>query len=273
MTETLQPGAELAGYRIDSLVGRGGMGSVYLAEHRGLRRKVALKVLAPELAADRGFRERFVRESQLAASLEHPNVVPIYDAAEAGGVLFIAMRYIAGKDLKATLEREGRLSEERVARVISAVAAALDAAHAAGLIHRDVKPANVLIGTDGHVYLTDFGIAKAASGAALTKTGSFVGTVDYCSPEQIEGRPLSAAADEYALACLAFECLTGRTPFARDSEAAMMHAHLVDPPPSARALRPELRAGLDAVLARGLAKDLGSDSQAPGRSRKRSGAS
>ncbi len=186
VTVVLQPGAEVASYRIESIVGRGGMGIVYLAIQQRLGRRVALKVLAPELAEDDEFRERFMRESEVAASLEHPNVLPVYDAGEASGVLYLAMRYVDGQDLHAFLLQEVTLSPQRTVEVMSQVAGALDAAHRAGLVHRDVKPANILLAGDGHVYLSDFGIAKRIATTGLTRTGSFLGSVDYCAPEQIE---------------------------------------------------------------------------------------
>src|SRR5262245_27681025 len=220
-------GTELAGYRIEGLVGRGGMGVVYRAMQKRLERQVALKVLAPELAHDTGFRERFERESHLAASIDHPNIIPIYEAGEAEGVLFIAMRYVEGIDLKARLERDQRLGPDFTLNMLGQVAAALDTAHAKGLIHRDIKPGNIVIasGIDAHgsdhVYLTDFGIAKhAASRAGLTRTGHFVGTLDYAAPEQIEGRTLDGRTDVYALGCVLYQCLTGKLPFERDSEVA-----------------------------------------------------
>src|SRR6266498_2546607 len=248
-------GTELAGYRIESVIGRGGMGVVYVADHLRLKRKAALKVLAPELASDERFRERFVIESELAASLEHPNIVPIYDAGEADGLLYIAMRLIEGRDLKTLIEREGSLDPDRTVSLISQVASALDAAHAKGLIHRDVKPANVLIGGTDHAYLTDFGLTKRPDQTTgLTKTGQFLGSVDYAAPEQFEGKPLDARTDVYSLACVAYECLTGEVPFRRDQEAAVMYAHLRDAPPRASASRPDLPPDLDGAISRGMAK-------------------
>jgi serine/threonine protein kinase len=248
-------GTEVGGYRIESVIGRGGMGVVYLADHLRLKRKVALKLLAPELAQDELFRERFVRESELAASLEHPNIVPIYDAGEAEGLLYIAMRFVEGTDLKNLIEREGPLRPDRAATIIEQVAAALDAAHGKGLIHRDVKPANVLLDRADHAYLTDFGLTKRPDQTTgLTKTGQFMGSVDYAAPEQFEGKPLDGRTDVYSLGCVAFECLTGRVPYSRETEAAVMFAHIKDPAPMPSAIRPELGAGLDAVLSRAMAK-------------------
>jgi serine/threonine protein kinase len=260
-TETTRIGTVLAGYRVESLLGRGGMSVVYLAEHIRLGRKVALKVLAPALAQDVSFRERFIRESQRAAELDHPNVIPIYDAGEVEqvegtGVLYIAMRYVRGSDLKSMILREGPLSVGRTLFILDQAASALDAAHDRDLIHRDVKPANILVAeASDHVYLTDFGVVKhTAASRGMTATGIFVGTVDYSAPEQIEGIPLDRRADVYALGCVLYECLTGRPPFDRDSELAVMHGHLTAPPPRVTEAQPDLPRGLDRVIATALAK-------------------
>ncbi|MFN2469934.1 MAG: protein kinase [Gaiellaceae bacterium] len=253
MTSGPHVGAELAGYRIQELIGRGGMGVVYRAEQVSLGRQVALKLLAPELAADASFRDRFLRESRLAASLDHPNVIPIYDAGEAEGQLYLAMRYVEGEDLESALVREGRLDDERSLSVLEAVARALDAAHTRGLVHRDVKPANVLISGE-IVYLTDFGLTKTvADETRLTSTGQFMGSVDYVAPEQIEGKALDGRADVYALACMAYRLLTGRLPYEHEQDVAVIYAHLAEDPPMLSALRSELAAA-DAVLASALAK-------------------
>ncbi|MFL5799535.1 MAG: serine/threonine-protein kinase [Actinomycetota bacterium] len=254
-------GTELAGYRIESLLGRGGMSVVYVAEDLRLKRKAALKVLAPELAMDETFRERFIAESELAAGLDHPNVIPIFEAGDAGGVLFIAMRYVKSTDLKALIKREGRLQPDRAMSIVGQAASALDAAHAQGLVHRDVKPANILVaegqgpaGTD-HVYLADFGLTKRArQRTGLTRTGQFVGTVDYVAPEQIEGKEIDGRTDEYALACVLYECLAGESPYPKDDETAVLIAHLMDPVPSIRSVRPELPPALDDVIRAGMAK-------------------
>ena len=253
-------GTDLGPYRIERVLGRGGMGIVYLAEHGRLGRKVALKIVAPEYSDDARLRARFVRESRMAAALDHPNVLPIYEADEAEGVLFIAMRLVEGADL-ATRLGEGPLAPRETVHLLAQVAAALDAAHARGLIHRDVKPANVLIASGGgvdsadHAYLADFGLTKrGGSESSLTAVGAFAGTLGYIAPEQVEGREVDGRADQYSLACLAFECLTGRVPFERDSDIAVAMAHLRDAPPSAVALRPELPGAVDSVLARGMAK-------------------
>src|SRR4051794_5179428 len=212
-------GEAIGGFRIGSLLGRGGMGAVYLATHERLQRKVALKVLVPELAADAAFRERFIRESQLAALLEHPNVIPIYDADEVDGVLYLAMRYVEGSDLRTVLDDKGMLAPPRTVAIVEQVAAALDAAHGAALVHRDVKPANILLAQPGsQVYLSDFGLAKQRDAAGLTRTGTFMGSVDYCAPEQIEGLPVDGRADIYALGSVLHHCLAGQPPYPRDSE-------------------------------------------------------
>jgi streptogramin lyase/predicted Ser/Thr protein kinase len=249
-------GTELAGYRIQSVVGKGGMSVVYLAEHERLHRKAALKVLAPELAENESFRDRFLRESEIAAQLDHENVIPIFDAGEADGVLYIAMRYVEGTDLRERLKRDGALEPVRALAILAQVAGALDAAHGRGLVHRDVKPANVLLAGSEHVYLADFGLSKQASSiSGLTATGQFVGTVDYVAPEQIQGDSVDARADEYALGCVLYECLTGETPFPRSSSIAVLWAHVEDEPPSLVATRPELPEALDAVMKRALAKN------------------
>jgi tRNA A-37 threonylcarbamoyl transferase component Bud32 len=247
-------GTVIAGYRIEERVGRGGMSVVYRADHIRLKRKVALKLLAPELAEDDAFRERFLRESELAASLDHPNVVPIYDAGETDGLLYIAMRYVDGTDLKELLRADGALPPPRAVGLAAQVASALDAAHERGLVHRDVKPSNVLLtGRPGkeHCYLADFGLSTSASDrSALADPRQIVGTIDYVAPEQIRGDEVSGRADVYSLACLLYECLTGQVPFRRASDVARVYAHLEEPPPAA-GLNPEL----DAALERGMTKD------------------
>jgi WD40 repeat protein/tRNA A-37 threonylcarbamoyl transferase component Bud32 len=256
-----QVGTELAGYRIESLLGRGGMSVVYLAEDLRLKRRVALKLLAAGLAEDESFRDRFLRESELAASLDHPNIVPIYEAGTTEDLLFIAMRYVEGRDLKERIRRH-RLDPADAARILGQVASALDAAHARGLVHRDVKPSNLLLDTgarpDGsdHVYLADFGLTKRVSEeTGIADDGHLMGTIDYVAPEQIAGEEIDGRADLYSLGCVLYECLVGRPPFRGDSDVAVVFAHLeIEPsPPSAQ--RPELPAALDAVIARALAKD------------------
>jgi YVTN family beta-propeller protein len=257
--EDLRIGSDLAGYRVVSVLGRGGMSVVYLAEDLRLKRRVALKLLAPALAADQGFRERFLAESELAASIDHPNIVPVYEAGEADGRLFIAMRYVEGEDLAQRL-RGGRLEPAEAVGLVGQVAAALDAAHAHGLVHRDVKPSNALIApaaaADGgdHVYLADFGLTVTSRDGALAAEAGLAGTVDYVAPEQIQGERVTDRADVYALGCVLYECLVGRPPFAGPSEVATIYAHLEEEPPSASEHQSELPKAIDAVLARALAK-------------------
>jgi serine/threonine protein kinase len=242
-----------AGFRIERELGRGGMGVVYLAEHVHLGRRVALKFLGPGLSESGDFRERFVRESRLAASLQHPHIVTVYDAGESEGQLYIAMQYVEGTDLATLLAAEGALAPGRAVDIVEQVAGALDVAHAEGLVHRDVKPANVLMRGE-HAYLTDFGLTKRTTSAtSLTQTGQFVGTAQYIAPEQIMGEAVDGRADLYALGCILFHCLTGAPPFERDNSVAVIYAHLNDPPPSASALRPELPAAIDAVITHAMA--------------------
>jgi len=247
----------MGAYLLGEVLGRGGMGVVYRARHVHLGREAAVKVLAPEFAGFGDFRGRFLRESRLAASLDHPNVITVYDAGDFEGTLYIAMRYVEGTDLAKFLGEQGPLAPATAFSMLDQVGAALDAAHRVRLIHRDVKPANVLLAS-GHCYLTDFGLTKRASAteasAALTRTGQFLGTVAYAAPEQIEGRELDGRADIYALACMLHECLTGARPFPRESEPAIIYAHLRDSPPRPAELRPELPRAIDDVVARGMAK-------------------
>jgi serine/threonine-protein kinase len=260
----LAAGSQIAGYQIEEQIGRGGMAVVYRAFDPRLGRSVALKILAPELARDAAFRERFGREMRAAAAVDHPHIVPVFDAGEATGILFIAMRYVAGQDLRTLLDRERMLPPARVAHIVSQVASALDEAHARGLVHRDVKPGNMLIGTvagsgqPDHVYLSDFGLSKQSlSSTSLTATGQFLGTLDYMAPEQVEGRPIDGRADLYALACSAFEMLAGTPPFKRDEGVAVLWAQLSAPTPSLQAIRPELPSAVDQVMGRALAKSPG----------------
>jgi serine/threonine protein kinase len=242
-------GDEFGPYKIESVLGRGGMGTVYLATHTRLERRVALKVITPDLADDPDFRARFLRESQLAASLDHPHVIPIYDADEIDGVLYLAMRYVDGPSLQALIRESGPMSRGETLRIAEQIGGALDAAHAAELIHRDLKPANILLTeAERHAYLCDFGLAKRTSSRGMTHAGSFLGTVDYCSPEQIRGEPLDGRADVYSFGCVLYHCLSGEPPYARESEVAVLQAHLNEPPPL---LSPDL----DGVFARGMAKD------------------
>ena len=256
MVDDTRVGTELGGYRIERVIGRGGMSVVYLAEHVRLGRRVALKLLATELADSERFRDRFLRESKLAASIDHPNIIPIYDADEADGTLFIAMRYVEGTDLKELIRSEGRLDAGRTAAIVGQVASALDAAHALGLVHRDVKPSNVLLTPDDHVYVSDFGLTKRAlSVSGLTATGQLVGTIDYVAPEHIKGDAVDRRADVYSLGCMVFECLSGHAPYPRDLEVGVLWAHVEEPPPSVTQERPDLPPEVDAVVASAMAKD------------------
>jgi Protein kinase domain/WD domain, G-beta repeat len=252
------PGSRVAGYRLEEQVGAGGMAVVYRARDERLGRLVALKIMAPAMAADTMFRQRFTRESRAAATVDHPHIIPVYEAGEGGGVLFIAMRFVSGGDVGSQLRREGPLQSARAASIISPVASALDAAHAAGLVHRDVKPANMLLdthpGRPDHVYLSDFGLSKGVQSARLTASGQFLGTPDYIAPEQIEGLPVDGRADQYALACVAFELLTKTAIFDRNEGWATVWAHLNSPPPPVTSIRPDLSAAVDQVLARALEK-------------------
>jgi serine/threonine-protein kinase len=248
-------GTVIAGYRIEERIGRGGMGVVYRAEHINLQRRAAIKIIAPDLAESTGFRERFTREARIAAALQHPNIVTVYDAGEVDGTLYLAMQYIEGEDLAAVLMREGRLRPYRAIDVCRQVASALDAAHAMGLIHRDVKPANVLI--EGRTaFLTDFGLTKRLDGtqAQITRVGDVVGTIHYVAPEQIEGREVSARSDVYSLGCLLYHCLSGQVPFARENDLAVIYAHLSEEPAKLVDARPDLPEGLDAVVAKAMDK-------------------
>ncbi|HLL87406.1 MAG TPA: protein kinase [Thermoleophilaceae bacterium] len=255
----LSPGAEFAGYRIEDVAGRGGMGVVYRARQRRPSRVVALKVIAPDLARDPQFRQRFERESQMAAQIEHPHVIPLYGVGEEDGFLYIVTRFVRGTDLRGKISAAGKLEPPVAARIVDQVADALDSAHDDGLIHRDVKPANVLIEErrrGEHAYLTDFGLAKqAASRSGVTAMGHFVGTIDYMAPEQFEARSLDARADVYSLGCVLFEALTGRIPYPLDGEPAKMFAHMRAPAPSVSEVAPSVPPELDEVVARALAKD------------------
>jgi serine/threonine-protein kinase len=236
------------------------MATVLRARDEALGRTVALKILAPARAGDAEFRERFVRESRAVAAVDHPHIIPVYAAGEASGVLYLAMRYVTGGDLRSVVVREGPLPGDRAVALLTPVASALDAAHAAGLVHRDVKPANILVdrspGRPEHPYLSDFGLAKgSASSTGLTGTGQFLGTPDYAAPEQISGGPPRPQTDQYALACVTHSILTGQLPFPRDEPMAALWAHVHEPPPSLTASRPDLPTAADRVLARALAKD------------------
>ncbi len=247
------PGDVFVDYRIEGLAGHGGMGVVYRATQLGLERTVALKVITPALADDEDFRRRFVAESKAAAAVEHPNVIPVYYAGEVEGVLFIVMRYVDGPDLRALVRAEDSLDPERAAHIVAQLGGALDAAHRHGLVHRDVKPANVLLGDDDHAYLTDFGLTKAATTTdhgGLSRAGGWVGTLGYVAPEQIRGERIDARTDVYALGCVLVYALTGTAPYSGDSDEATLWAHLNAPPPS-ESVPPEF----EGVVARALAKD------------------
>src|SRR6478672_2891048 len=252
----LTAGSRVAGYRLEKLVGVGGMAAVYRARDERLGRVVALKLLA----GDEVVRKRFVREARAVAAVDHPHIIPVYEAGEAEGVLFIAMRFVAGDDLRVVVSREGALRPRRAAAFISPVASALDAAHDAGLVHRDVKPANMLVdvgpGRPEHVYLSDFGVARGVmSSSGLTRAGQFLGTPDYAAPEQISGRDVDGRADQYALACVAYTLLSGTVLFRREVPMAVLYAHLSMPPPRLTAARPELPDAVNQVLAQALAKE------------------
>jgi serine/threonine-protein kinase len=255
------PGSRVAGYLLEEQIGQGGMAVVFRAHDERLDRTVALKILAPTLAADEAFRQRFIRESRAAAAVDDPHIIPVFEAGEASGVLFIAMRYVRGGDVRSLVGELSRVPPGRVAEIVSQVASALDAAHGRGLVHRDVKPANMLldassgVGRPDHVYLSDFGLSKASlQTSGLTGTGTFLGTLDYISPEQIEGKPVDGRADEYALACAAFELLTGVPPFQREEAMAVMYAQLSEQPPPLSSRRRDLGYAADAVFAKALAK-------------------
>jgi non-specific serine/threonine protein kinase len=253
---TLRPGTEVAGYRIDALLGRGGMGEVYRASHARLDRPVALKLLPAAMAEDAGSRERFLAESRFAASLDHPHIVPIYEIGEHDGRPFIAMRFVDGSDLAALLARDGPLEPERAIRLLAGIADALDTAHERGLVHRDVKPENILVAASPrgeHAYLADFGLGKRLGSGGQTMAGQLLGSVDYAAPEQIEGGPSDGSVDIYALAGVLYACLTTRPPFPSESAMATLWAHINAAPPRVSDARPEA-APFDAVIARGLAK-------------------
>ena len=255
-------GTEVAGYRIVEQVGSGGMGVVYRAEETGLGgRPVALKLLPPALAGDPDFRARFLREMRVAAAIDHPNIVPIYRAGEDRGLLYLAMRYVHASDLRRVLEAEGRLDPGRTLAILDQVARALDAAHARGLVHRDVKPGNILLappvidGDPEHVYLVDFGLARSDSDdRSIGGPGSFLGTPRYAAPEQAAGRPVDGRADGYALGCVLYECLTGQPPFPEGSGEAVLLAHLESPPPQVTTVRPDLPPAINQVITQAMAK-------------------
>jgi tRNA A-37 threonylcarbamoyl transferase component Bud32 len=265
----VSPGDKVAGYLLEEQIGQGGMAVVYRAYDERLDRRVALKVLAPSLAADNAFRTRFIRESRAAATVEHPHIIPVYDAGDAGGCLFISMRYVQGGDVRSLLADGKAVPPARAWNIINQVASALDAAHTHNLVHRDVKPANMLI--DGsikdtgngpnatgpvteHIYLSDFGISKQTVASNLTNTGQFVGTLDYIAPEQIEGQGIDGRADQYSLACAAFELLCGAPPFTGPNIFALINSHLSEQPPSVTKHQPALPPSVDRVLGKAMDK-------------------
>lgn len=258
-------GSVVAGYTIESVLGHGGMGIVYLARQRSPDRRLALKLINPAFADDESFRQHFLREATAAAAIDHPHILPVYDAGEADGVLFIAMRLVDGEDLRAILRAPDPMPLERIATIVGQIGEALDAAHARGLVHRDVKPGNVLVASKAEpadpdfCYLTDFGVSAwmTSSAATMTSAGQMVGSANYAAPEQIEARSVRAGADLYSLGCVLYECLTGRAPFAGRSPAATLYAQLHDEPPPPSSLRPDLSTAVDAVVARALRKESG----------------
>src|SRR5262245_58947914 len=261
VTDRLEVGQEIGGYAVTGRLGEGGMGAVYLAERRGSGGQAALKLLLAEMAGDEEFRRRFVRESEYASSLNHPNIVHVYEFGESNGITYMAMEYVPGHDLTVELA-QGRLTPERTLAILEQVASALDTVHATGLFHRDVKPANILVGSDEETgalrsRLTDFGLSKhpTQDSSPLTSAGFFVGTSQYVAPEQILAKELDHRVDVYSLGCLLFECLAGETPFKRPREEQVLHAHLQDPPPALTAVRPDLTPAIDAVIEKALAKE------------------
>ena len=259
MRSDIRTGVVIAGFRVKSVIGQGAMGTVYLAEGREPGREVALKLLTAELSEDDRFRQRFMREAEIASSLDHPHVVPIVTFGEEDGRLYLVMGHVDGSDLRDLLSREGGLEPARTLHLLEQVAAALDAAHAAGLVHRDVKPANILVAgqpAEEHAYVCDFGLARHLSSvSSLTGDRGFVGTIDYVPPEQIAGGPIDHRADVYSLGCVLYECLTGERPFERETELALVYAHLNETPPLVTRLRAELPEAVDGVIATALAKE------------------
>jgi serine/threonine protein kinase len=252
----LATGEVFAGYRIENVAGRGGMGVVYRATDLALDRPVALKLIAAELASDAGFRRRFGAESKTAASLDHPNVIPIFAAGEHDGALYIVMRYVEGENLATVIEAEGALPLRRVLNVVTQAAAALDAAHAAGLVHRDVTPANIFLTPSDHVYLMDFGLTKRRlKDGDETQTGHLMGTPNYVAPERIRGGEVDHRTDIYALGCVTFHAITGRVPFPMEEQEAKLWAHMSEPPPLVSSLAPGVPSAIDVVVTRAMAKE------------------
>lgn len=249
-------GSVVGGYRIEEKVGEGGMAVVYRATQEDLGRPAALKIIKPDLAADATFRARFERESRVTSAVDHPNVIPIYAEGDDNGIAFLAMQLVDGIDLKTLIAREGALEPRRAARIVAQAAAGLDAAHAVGLVHHDVKPGNILVTGDDHVYLTDFGLAKYGPARdPLTRPGQALGSMDYMAPEQIRGEQVTPSADVYSLGCVMFECLAGRPPFADRKGMQVLWAHLQDDPPDPCAERDDLPKGLTWAVTRALQKE------------------
>jgi serine/threonine protein kinase len=256
-------GSTISGYRIEGVLGQGGMSVVYEARQLSLNRKVALKILSSRFGMDPSFRERFRHEGRIQAEIDHHNIVTVYEAGEFDGRLFLVMRLIRGPTLKDLIvSRE--LDAVRTARLLTPIADALDTAHGAGLIHRDVKPQNILINRKDVPYLADFGLTKRISDVGLTRAGQFVGTIDYISPEQIRGKTATGRSDVYSLAAVIYECLTGVVPYSKDGDAAVLYAHMSEPPPLVTDQRPELPPALDDVIARGMAKEPSERQQSAG---------
>jgi serine/threonine protein kinase len=250
----IEAGTRIGGFQIEGLLGKGGMASVYRAIQIRLQRPVALKILAPALAADEQFVQRFQLEGVNAARLEHLNIVPVYEAGEDAGHVFLAMKLVEGQTLRDLLTTRGALPPDEAVRILADVARALDYAHRAGFVHRDVKPANILITRDGHVYLSDFGLTKVVGQTSITSTGQWMGTPEYMPPEQARGEPVDHRADLYSFTCVAFECVTGQPPFLGQDPVALIVAHATHDIPPATALNLSLPPGVDAVFHRGLAK-------------------
>jgi serine/threonine-protein kinase len=252
----LQKGARVAGYEIEGVLGRGGMGIVYEARQLALGRKVALKVLTVAPGMDPSFRERFRKEGRVQAAIDHPNIVTVYEAGEWEEAPFIAMQLVRGDTLKEKILAQ-ELESGRTLRLLRPIAGALDAAHAAGVIHRDVKPQNILVGAGDRPYLADFGLTKGLDDTALTRAGQFVGTLDYVAPEQIRGQRPTPSCDVYALGAVLFECLTGAVPYRKHADAAVLYAHLSEPPPLVTDVRADLPSALDEVIQTAMEKDPG----------------